>query len=383
MIVFKTILKILNKLKGMIILYTIILIAITTLNQKTENNIGSFEEEKPDILIINKDNENEITKSFIEYLGKYSNLKDIDINDEEKIDDAIFYRDVNFAIYIPNNFGEDLINGNNPVIEYKSCGDEYSSYSKMIIEKYIKTIALYSKYYKGKELIDNVNNILQTDINVEMKTTLDTTKLSSMNKYFNFLNYAFLAGCVYCVSMILSSLNEENVKKRTIISSFNYKKYNRIVILSNAIVVLIMWTLYMILSFILFKNLMITPNGLLYIANSFVFAICGLSIGNLIGNIIKDKNAIGGIINVVALGSSFLCGCFVPFEYMPDYVIKVAHIFPTYYYVINNEMIRRMEIFNFQTIKQLLLNMIVVIIFSLIFISITNYITKKRRQKNN
>ena len=54
MIVFKTILKILNKLKGMIILYTIILIAITTLNQKTENNIGIFEEEKPDILIINK-----------------------------------------------------------------------------------------------------------------------------------------------------------------------------------------------------------------------------------------------------------------------------------------------------------------------------------------
>ena len=39
MTVFKTILKILNKLKGMIILYTAILVAITALNQ-TSGNAG-------------------------------------------------------------------------------------------------------------------------------------------------------------------------------------------------------------------------------------------------------------------------------------------------------------------------------------------------------
>ena len=33
-----------------------------------------------------------------------SEIKDIDINNEEKVDDALFYRDVNFIIYIPKNF---------------------------------------------------------------------------------------------------------------------------------------------------------------------------------------------------------------------------------------------------------------------------------------
>ncbi|MEI3401134.1 MAG: ABC transporter permease [Clostridia bacterium] len=377
MTVFKTILKILNKLKGMLILYTVMLISITTINQKSGNNISNFEESKPDILIVNKDESNDITTNFVNYINKHSEIKDIDTNDEEKINDAIFYRDVNFVIYIPENFGNDLLNDKNPTLEYKSSGDEYSSYSEMLVEKYMKMLLMYKDYYRGDELISKVNNVLETETKVELKTTLDTSELSSITRYFNFLNYAFLAGCVYCISMILSSLKEENVRKRTIISSFNYKKYNRIVLLTNAIVIFVMWILYVILSVILFKDFMISSNGLAYIANSFAFAICSLTIGFLIGNITQNKNAIGGIVNVVALGSSFLCGCFVPFEYMPEYAIKIAHIFPTYYFVLNNESIKTIEIFNFENIKGLLINGGIIIAYSLAFIVLTNYITKK------
>lgn len=377
MTVFKTILKILNKLKGMLILYTVMLISITIINQKSGNNISNFEESKPDILIVNKDESNDITTNFVNYINKHSEIKDIDTNDEEKINDAIFYRDVNFVIYIPENFGNDLLNDKNPTLEYKSSGDEYSSYSEMLVEKYMKMLLMYKDYYRGDELISKVNNVLETETKVELRTTLDTSELSSITRYFNFLNYAFLAGCVYCISMILSSLKEENVRKRTIISSFNYKKYNRIVLLTNAIVIFVMWILYVILSVILFKDFMISSNGLAYIANSFAFAICSLTIGFLIGNITQNKNAIGGIVNVVALGSSFLCGCFVPFEYMPEYAIKIAHIFPTYYFVLNNESIKTIEIFNFENIKGLLINEGIIITYSLAFIVLTNYITKK------
>lgn len=382
MTVFKTVLKILNKLKGMLILYTVMLISITVLTQTSDNNITNFEESKPSVLIINKDKENDITNGFIEYISKHSEIKDIDINNEDKINDAIFYRDVNFAIYIPENFGQDLLNGKNPTLEYKSSGDEYSSYSQMMVEKYIKTVNIYKDYYTEEELINKVNDVVEKETNVNVKTTLDTSKLSSMTRYFNFLNYAFLAGCVYCISMILASLKEQNIKKRTIISSFDYKKYNSIVLFANSIVIFAMWLLYMILSVILFKDLMFTKNGLGYIINSFIFAFCSLTIGFLIGNITQNKNAIGGIVNVVALGTSFLCGCFVPFEYMPDYVIKIAHILPTYYFVQNNEIIKTMEIFNFDTIKPLILNGTIIIIFSLVFISITNYINKKKMKEN-
>lgn len=379
MTVFKTILKILNKLKGMIILYTAILVAITALNQTSGNNMTNFEDSKPSVLIVNKDSEDNIAKGFEDYISKHSEIKDIDTKDEDKINDAIFYRDVNYVIYIPKDFGKNLLDGKNPSLEYKSCGDEYSSYAQMMVEKYIKTVLIYKDYYSGAELISKVNKVVDKDTKVYMKTTLDTSKLSSMTQYFNILNYALIAGCVYCISMILASLNDETVRKRTIISSFNYKKYNRIVLLSNSIVIFAMWILYMILALILFKDLMFSSNGLGYVINSFVFTICSLTIGFLIGNITQNKNAIGGIVNVIALGTSFLCGCFVPFEYMPDYVLKIAHILPTYYYVANNQLIKTMEVFNFESIKPLLINGAVIVISSFIFVAVTNYVSKRKQ----
>lgn len=379
MTVFSTILKILNKLKGMLILYTVILISITALNQ-TSGSITEFEESKPDLIIVNKDLEDPITKGFTDYLEEHCELKDIDVNDKEKISDAIFYRDVNYIVYIPNHFGKDLLEGKKPKLEYKSTGDENASYCQMIIEKYIRTVMIYKDYYEGEELTKKVGNVVENDTKVTLKTSLDTSSLSSMTRYFNFLNYALLAGCVYCISMILASLKEQNVRKRTIISSFNYKKYNLIVLMSLSIVILAMWMMYMILSFILFKNQMTTSNGIAYMLNSLVFALCSLSIGFLIGNITQNKNAIGGIVNVVALGTSFLCGCFVPFDYMPDYVIKIAHILPTYYFVKNNETIKTIETFGGDVLKPLLINGGIIVAFAILFIIITNYVSKKKER---
>ena len=382
MIVFKTILKILNKLKGLIILYTIMLISVTAINQ-TSNNVDSFEEIKPSVIIVNNDkSESRVTNHFVKYLENHMEVKDISVDDEEKIDDALFYRDVSLVVYIPDGFGEDLLNSKDVNVEYKISGDKGSSYGKMLVQNYFDTFNIYNDYYDGDELFGKLDNALNLDINVEVKSKIDTNSLSRMARFFNFLNYAILAGCVYSISMILASLKSENVRKRTIVSSYDYKKYNRIVLASCSIVIIGMWILYMILALIIFKDLFISMNGLWYAINSFVFSLCSLCIGFLIGNITQNKGAISGIVNVVSLGSSFLCGCFVPFEFMPDYVIKIAHIFPTYYFVINNEALKVMDNFSLSNVSPLIFNMGIVLIFGVCFVIITNYVSKKKQVLN-
>lgn len=382
MIVFKTILKILNKLKGLIILYTIMLISVTLVNQ-TSGNVDSFEEVKPSVIIVNNDkSKNEVTNHFIKYLENHMEVKDIDIGNEEKIDDALFYRDVSLVVYIPDGFGDDLLDSKDVSVEYKISGDKGSSYGKMLVQNYFDSFNIYNKYYDGDELFDRLDNALNVDVNVEVKSKVDTNSLSRMARFFNFLNYAILAGCVYSISMILASLKSENVRKRTIVSSYDYKKYNRIVLEACSIVIIGMWILYMILALIIFKDLFISMNGLWYVINSFVFSLCSLSIGFLIGNITQNKGAISGIVNVVSLGSSFLCGCFVPFEFMPDYVIKIAHIFPTYYFVINNEALKVMDNFSLSSVSPLIFNMGIVLIFGVCFVIITNYVSKKKQVLN-
>lgn len=382
MIVFKTILKILNKLKGLIILYTIMLISVTLVNQ-TSGNVDSFEEVKPSVIIVNNDkSESKVTNHFIKYLENHMEVKDIDTDNEEKIDDALFYRDVSLVVYIPDGFGEDLLDNNDVSVEYKISGDKGSSYGKMLVQNYFDSFNIYNNYYDGDELFDKLDNALNVDVNVEVKSKIDTNSLSRMARFFNFLNYAILAGCVYSISMILASLKSENVRKRTIVSSYDYKKYNHIVLEACSIVIIGMWILYMILALIIFKDLFISMNGLWYVINSFVFSLCSLCIGFLIGNITQNKGAISGIVNVVSLGSSFLCGCFVPFEFMPDYVIKIAHIFPTYYFVINNEALKVMDNFSLSSVSPLILNMGIVLIFGVCFVIITNYVSKKKQVLN-
>ena len=95
----------------------------TILNQTAKNNIANFEEAKPDILIINRDSDNYITNDFIKYIKNHSNIKDIDISNDEEISDALFYKDVNYVIYIPEGFANDLLNGKSPNLEYKSSKD--------------------------------------------------------------------------------------------------------------------------------------------------------------------------------------------------------------------------------------------------------------------
>ncbi|MFR5190431.1 MAG: ABC transporter permease [Clostridia bacterium] len=136
----------------------------------------------------------------------------------------------------------------------------------------------------------------------------------------------------------------------------------------------------MALSFILIGDVMFTIHGGIMIINSFIFTICTLTIAILIGNLVSNKNAVNGIVNVVALGSSFLCGAFVPMEWLPDSVLGIAHILPSYYYIKTNEIVKTIEVWNLETIKPILFNSIMIIIFSSLFIIITNIVSRKKRK---
>ena len=123
---------------------------------------------------------------------------------------------------------------------------------------------------------------------------------------------------------------------------------------------------------------MFSYQGLILIINSLVFSICALTIAFLVGNLVRNKNAINGIIIVIGLGTSFLCGAFVPVEYLPDSVLTVAHILPSYWYIQTNELVQTLEIVNFTTLKPIIINMAVILGFSVLFTIVTNIVSRRK-----
>ena len=380
MTVFKTFLKVLNKCKFVIILYTVILLTFGAFNMTTSENSTNFVASKPDVLIINNDENVGVTKNLVEYITNNSNNVDVK-NNEDAINDALFYREINYIIYIPQNYRQDILDGKNPEIEIKSTGDYQASYAEMLLSRYINIEVIYAKEIKDEDkLIEKINNTLAEQTEIEITSKLDTDSLSKATFYYNFASYSILAGAIYVICLILSSFNETKIRKRTIISSMNYKKHNRILLISNALLAIALWIFYVIISFIIVGKTMFSIQGVIYIVNSFIFTICALTIAFLIANLVNNKKAVNGIVNVIALGSSFLCGAFVPVEWLPASVLKVAHILPTYWYIQTNELMKTIEKFDIESLKPVFINMGVIALFTIIFVIITNIISKRKRK---
>lgn len=380
MIVFKTFLKVVNKSKIPIILYTVILVFFSGFNTVTNDNSTSFVATKPDILIINQDEEEGITKNLIGYIGKNSNIKTIE-NEKEKIEDALFYRDVNYIIYIPKNFRKDFLNFKNPTIEIKSTGDYQASLAELLLERYLKVANSYHTIIEDEDaLLEKIDDTLEVETKVEITSKLDTSALDKATMYYNFTNYCILAGSIYVICLVLSTFKEEKIRKRTIVSSMSHKKHNRYLLYSNGLFALVLWLFYVVLSFLVVGDIMFSMHGLFYILNSFLFMVCALTIAFLIGNFLIDKNAINGLVNVIALGSSFLCGAFVPPEYLPDTVLKIAHVLPSYWFINTNQTIKEIEVFNVDSIRPIIINFSILLLFSIIFILITNWISYRKRK---
>lgn len=378
MTVFKTFWKIVNKYKGTIIGYTVLLLVFGTLSMSSSDVTEDFKSSKPDVIIVDND-KSVLSNNLVKYFNDNANILDIDL-EEEKIDDAIFYRDANYVIYIDEGYEDDVLNGNNPEINIKSSGDYSSSLAEMLLKRYLKTQdVLHDEFSDKSILVNKINDSLKTNANVELATKINTTELTRLSRYYNFASYSIIAVVMFIICLVLSSFNEESVKKRTIISSMNYKKYNKCIMLSSILYVLFVVILYTILGYFVFGSIMFSKRGLIYILNTFIFAVVALALSLLVSTLVNKKEAVSGIVNVVALSQAFLCGAFISVMWLPDSVLKLAHVFPAYYYINSNELLASLEVLSFSNLKLIFINMGVMILFIVIFIILNNIFSKKKQ----
>lgn len=379
MTVFNTFWKVINKYKGTIILFTIMLVAFGGINTTSNNSTVDFTNSKPDIIIVNNSGNNALTKNLISYLKKNTNVKNIK-NTEEARNDALFYREVNYIVYIPKDYQKDVLSGKTPVIDIKTVGDYTSSLAEMLLTRYLKIQSIYAKNISTEqELITVINKNLSKTSEVTITSKVDTTKTSRVSRYFNFASYSAMFIIIFVICMVLSSFHAKAIKKRTIISSMNYKTHNKYLLRASFIYSIIVWLLFMLLGTILFSNTILSLRGLVYAINLLIFIFTSLTLALLLSTLIDNKDAVNGIVNVISIGSAFLCGAFIPTEWLPETVIKISRIFPTYWYVNSNDLLASLQTINMTSLNQVIINMIVMLVFALIFIIINNIVSKKKQ----
>ena len=393
MIVFKTFWRIMKRYWWIVFIYVAILTSLSVINLKTAP-VTDFVDTKPEISIVSQNPSDlatkPFTKNFLNYLSK--NTKIIDLKESETTD-ALFYQKISMILYLPEDLESKIISGQKITLDYRTSGNYTAELSKNLIKRYFelqRTEILESKNSSkeqpnilsedSEKIISRLNQRLDQSPTVRLASK-NATNLSKIAAFFNFASYTIMAIILYVTCFINASFNKSPVKKRTMVSSLHLKKYNFSLLLANSIFAFSVFVLLTTLSFFVLGNIVFTPFFIFEILNILLYTLAALTLAELVSTFNLSRDAVSGVVNLLSLAPAFLSGAFVPTYFLPSFVLTIAHIFPTYWFIDTNNKITTMTEFNFSSFLTILPNLLVLVLFSIIFI-IGNLILAKKKRIN-
>ncbi|HEY5561741.1 MAG TPA: ABC transporter permease [Clostridiaceae bacterium] len=383
--VYKAFFKVIYKNLSQIMIYVVIFLffAIVLSATYTDPLNKNFTQTKVNIAFINQDTNSKLLEGFKAYLSKNANIVNIK-DDTQKLQDALFFRKVEYIVKVPKGFTEGLLNGKDVVLEKTTLPNSASGiYMDNIINKYLNTSKTYTSNIKDLSQ-EQLVSYLDKDLSQKTEVKLISSGNPNMNSerpsyYYNYLAYSLFAILILGVCSVMIVFNDTDLKKRNLCSPVKLRNMNLQMILGNLSFAILTWLVMIFASFIMYGSYMFTPNGLLLLLNSFVFTLAALSISFLIGNIVSSKGAMSAVANVFSLGTCFISGVFVPQALLGKNVLRIASFTPTYWFVKANNDIVKMVNFKMENLLGLFTDMFVVLIFAVAILAVTLVVIKQKR----
>ena len=391
MIVFKTFWRIMKRYWWIVFIYVAILTSLSVINLNAAP-VTDFVDTKPEITIVSQDSSDlatkPFTKNFLDYLSK--NTKIINLKESETTD-ALFYQEISMILYLPKDLESKILSGQKVTLDYRTSGNYTAELSKNLIKRYFelqRTEILESKNSSkeqsnipsedSEKIISNLNQRLDQSPTVRLASK-NATNLSKIAAFFNFASYTIMAIILYVTCFINASFNKSPVKKRTMVSSLHLKKYSFSLLLANSIFAFSVFALLTTLSFFVLGDIVLTPFFIFEILNILLYTLAALTLAELVSTFNLSRDAVSGVVNLLSLAPAFLSGAFVPTYFLPSFVLTIAHIFPTYWFIDTNSKITTMTEFSFNSFLTILPNLLVLVLFSIIFIVANLVLSKKKR----
>ena len=391
MIVFKTFWRIMKRYWWIVFIYVAILTSLSVINLNAAP-VTDFVDTKPEITIVSQDSSDlatkPFTKNFLNYLSK--NTQNVDLKESETTD-ALFYQEISMILYLPEDLESKILSCQKITLNYRTSGNYTAELSKNLIKRYFelqRTEILESKNSSkeqsnilsenSEKIISRLNQRLGQSPTVRLASK-NATNLSKIAAFFNFASYTIMAIILYVTCFINASFNKSFVKKRTMVSSLHLKKYNLSLLLANSIFAFSVFALLTILSFFVLGDIVLTPFFIFQILNILLYTLAALTLAELVSTFNLSRDAVSGVVNLLSLAPAFLSGAFVPTYFLPSFVLTIAHIFPTYWFIDTNSKITTMTEFSFISFLAILPNLLVLVLFSIIFIVANLVLSKKKR----
>lgn len=379
MTVFKTYWRLIRSLFPVIILYLSIFLVLSIIMGSIGTEEKTFSMANPKVLLIDHD-QSTLSKGFHSFLKEHAKLVQLK-EEEDRLEDALFYRQVDYIIEIPEDYAKNFQQGEKPKLKTKNApGSTTATYTEMLCNRYFQLARTYQESYSEEEYVPMILEDLKSGSEAILLNP-GKEEIQKVESFFNYTNYTILALCLCVIGIITHLFLHPTIKKRNQISSMSSSQLNKKLFLGHFLLMCGNFLLYVLMGLCLYPSVILSIQGLLFLVNMFCFHIMALSLGFFLGNLIKSREAQNGLVNVIALGTSFLCGAFVPQEYLGKGVLTFSKVLPSYWYILGNHQIASLQEYNLETLLPLGWNILILLGSAFIFFLLTNIVSHFRQHE--
>lgn len=380
--VFKAYFKVLNEYKKPMIMY-IVIFAIVLFVFIIPNLAGKNEgyiEESCNFAVFDYDN-SKASEGFVDYLSKGNEVVEIAGDEKEIIQDELYYRNIVCALRIPEGFEAKLKNGDaKEILEVVTIpGTTSSSVFESQIDGYLSAVTTYMD--AGFSLDDSMKKAekaLDVSIDVSLPDESDAGLHSSRYYFYNYLAWIMICIMILGVCPILLTFSKDEIKKRMECSAYSFSNLNKELLLGVLFTGLGICVILVLLSLVCLGKDMLNVSGLLNAANLICYMLVALALAFVISRLIKNIDMLNMAANIISLGMSFLCGIFVPKEFLGESVIKIAHFLPAYWY---NQAVTALDHYTPSVLPDVVKYMGIEILFAVVIVVIGLVIARKQQMK--
>lgn len=382
--VFKLYFRILKRELPVILLYGIVFssISIFMAFNAEKPQSGLFREEKTEIAWINNDDENELTGELKNFIRKKCSL----LLEEEKLSenalwDALFYRKIKAIVTVPEGFTKDFTAGRPVKLSLKEMDAAEVIPLKIWINQFLATAEWYRDFGEAltmTEILEKTELDMARKSEVLIYSDKDNGLIEQMVSYADFSAYGLIVLLILGTGTVMTVFQNADMKRRNGISPLSMGKFKLQLILSNLVYTLLIFLTIAILMFLICPGAAVNGITILMLVNMLLFSFCALSVGFLVGILVKGMRFRNVITNAAALFLCILGGIFAPREILQDTVQSLESFFPTYWFVKANHLIGGLTDLTGSKMEELIKAMMIQFGFALVLFGIALVIGKKR-----
>ncbi len=381
--IFESFMKIMRKHLTTSFIYITIFVVIGIMMTKSSSNSDVGYTDRRLRVSVTDHDDTEASREIVDFIAENHDIVEVSENKDKQLD-SLYYTNTHIILTIEEGYSEKLGRGETTGLftEISVPGTNMSQLFDSQLNRYIGLVS--ASIAGGKtpaEASAKASEVLSQEIETVMLN--DAGKNSEKEEvqyyYFVYLAYIFISVLINGLCPIHLSLKKKDINNR--INCSGVSSYSQLmqIMLATLIFVIGVYVLLIGAGAVLFGGNMFTGKGMLSMLNAFVFIIVAMMICLFISSLSPTMNTISMIANVIGLGMSFLCGVFVPQQYLGDGAISIGKFLPVYWYVkgCNNVMEKEGEIFS---ISGFFICIGVQIAFAAALFCLTLLISKNRRQ---